>query len=78
MRRPTRALALVAALALSACGGRGTEAEAPQQKLTAEAEVLGVSKVWQALEEEHGARGPNDKISVFDMKQRTTLSFQEG
>lgn len=70
--------ALCVALALLGCGPREQEAEAPQQKLTAEAEVLAISKVWQALEEEHGTRGPAHKVGVFDLKQRTTLTLVEG
>lgn len=76
MRRPSEAL--LPLLLVAACGGQSAEAEAPPPKLTAEAEVLGISKVWQALEEEHGTRGPKHKVAVFDLKQRSTLTLTAG
>lgn len=78
MPRPSDAVALLLTLVLAGCGGREREAEAPEQRLGAEAEVLAISSVWQALEEAHGTRGPKDKIAVFDLKQRSTLTLREG
>jgi hypothetical protein len=76
-RRSELSLALIA-LSLAACGPRQERVDAPPAKLTAEDEVLAVAKVWQALEEEHGAGGPKHKVASFDMKQRTTLTLQPG
>jgi hypothetical protein len=78
MRRLSDAAKVLLGLLLLGCGGRDHEAEAPQKKVTAEAEVLGISSVWQALEEEHGTRGPKHKVAVFDLKQRTTLTLFQG
>ncbi len=77
MRRRSE-LGFLLVLALVGCRPRDRDAEAPPARLSAEQEVLAIAPVWQALEEEHGARGPNQKISVFDLKQRTTLTLREG
>jgi hypothetical protein len=77
MLRPSELL-LLAVLALIGCRPRERGADAPPKRLSAEQEVLAVATVWQALEEEHGARGPNHRIAVFDLKQRTTLTLREG
>ena len=78
MPRLSEAAAVFLGFVLLGCGGQSREAEAPPKKVTAEAEVLGISSVWQALEEAHGTRGPNHKVAVFDLKQRTTLTLFEG
>ena len=78
MPRLSEAAAVFLGFVLLGCGGQSREAEAPPKKVTAEAEVLGISSVWQALEEAHGTRGPNHKVAVFDLRQRTTLTLREG
>lgn len=77
MRRPSELL-LLAVLALIGCRPRERGADAPPKRLSAEQEVLAIATVWQALEEEHGARGPNHRVSVYDLKQRTTLTLRAG
>lgn len=69
---------LLLLLALVGCGPRRTDAEVPPQRVSAEAEVLAIASVWQALEVEHGTRGPNAKVALFDLKQRSTLTLREG
>ena len=76
--RPRIELALLLAITLLDCRPRERAADAPPKKLTAEGEVLAVAPVWQALEEEHGTRGPKHKVAVFDLRQRTTLTLREG
>jgi hypothetical protein len=71
-------LRLALGLVLCACGGQRTEAEAPAKKLSAEDEVLQIASVWQALEEEHGARGSASPVATYRAKRKSVLTFRAG
>jgi len=71
-------LVLVAFVLVAGCAGRATRSEAPPPKLDAEGEILGVSRRWRALEEEHGALPAQNKIQLFEIRQRSTLTLTRG
>lgn len=78
MRRRSELWAALAVALLTSCAPKERPAEAPTERLTAEQEVLKVSSSWQALEEEHGTRGGNNKVAVYDVKTRSTLTLVKG
>ncbi len=69
------ACALAAAPLAAACGGDEPEARAPIARETPADEVLRIGKVWTATSENRGLLSPPSPISMFDVREQSTLDL---
>jgi hypothetical protein len=72
-----RALA-IAAIALAGCRGGAAEQQTAVQEETPEDEILRIGRVWQSVSEAKGLRSAPDPVSVFEIRTRSTLTFEPG
>jgi len=74
----TRAAALLIASSLASCGG-GPPPEAPVvQSVGPEDEILAVSSEWESSQGDKGLKSEPSKVSVFESRQLSHVSFQRG